>query len=321
MERLKSEDRLRILETAVESKNIIETCRLFGVSRASFYGWLRRYERAGLEGLADRPRGIPRMPNRVSAEAEGAILDYARLFPDDGPRRISYELSRRGVKVGETGVYRVLLRRGLSKRGERRAAAARDVVSPSAISTPAPVPLSPPPEEPGGSVLAMATLFLKGQGYLFSAVDCRSGFVLARLFPGRRAENAVKLLESRVFPLFRSLGLSLEGIATSPASEYQSPDPRSRHLFSSFLASRGLRQYAYRDKGELPGSGFEDFYEALRDGWLAAAQPRPELGEFIHRYNCVRRGADGSSAFERLRRSRDANEPLPLWCFLGEGLS
>jgi transposase len=323
MERLKSEDRLRILEMAVKTGNIAGTCRLFGISRASFYAWLCRYREGGLDGLEDRPRSRPQMPNRVSVEVEEAIIDYSRLFPGDGPRRISWELSERGITVGETGVYRVLLRRGLSRRAEREAAAggpsAKPVAAGAALRKEGTLPA--PPDNPRGCILAMNTLYLQGLGYLFSAVDGRSGFIFARLYSNRRAENAVQLLETRAFPLFRSLGLSLEGVATTAASEYQAAASSARHQLLSFLESRGLRQFSYRGLSAPIASGIEAFYATLRDEWLAGPPPRPELGEFIHRYNCARRDEAGSSAFERLRRSRDADEPLPLWCFLVEGLS
>ncbi len=49
--------RLRMLQHAQRvSGNVSQTCRFFGVSRALFYIWKKRYEKNGLTGLRDQPR-------------------------------------------------------------------------------------------------------------------------------------------------------------------------------------------------------------------------------------------------------------------------
>ena len=54
--------RLRMLQHAQRiSGNVSQTCRFFGVSRALFYIWKKRYEKNGLAGLRDlsrRPHNI-----------------------------------------------------------------------------------------------------------------------------------------------------------------------------------------------------------------------------------------------------------------------
>ena len=36
------------------SGNVAATCRYYGISRQAYYGWLKRYEEEGVEGLRDR---------------------------------------------------------------------------------------------------------------------------------------------------------------------------------------------------------------------------------------------------------------------------
>jgi transposase-like protein len=56
--------RLAIIRHAEEmSGNVAATCRYYGVSRQSFYKWLRRYEELGPEGLRDRSRRPHVSPN------------------------------------------------------------------------------------------------------------------------------------------------------------------------------------------------------------------------------------------------------------------
>ena len=55
--------RLRMLQHAQRvSGNISQTCRFFGVSRALFYIWKKRFEKNGLAGLRDQPRRPPQHP-------------------------------------------------------------------------------------------------------------------------------------------------------------------------------------------------------------------------------------------------------------------
>jgi transposase-like protein len=47
--------RLAIIRHAEEvSGNVARTCRYYGITRQSYYVWLRRYEELGVDGLRDR---------------------------------------------------------------------------------------------------------------------------------------------------------------------------------------------------------------------------------------------------------------------------
>ena len=49
--------RLAIIRHAQEvTGNVALTCRYYGVTRPSYYKWLRRYEELGVDGLRDRSR-------------------------------------------------------------------------------------------------------------------------------------------------------------------------------------------------------------------------------------------------------------------------
>lgn len=114
-----SHTKYRILQHGLKGKNISETCKLFGISRTSFYNWREDYEKYGMAGLEKRKRRKPRMPNKVSKTIENEILDYVSRYPKDGPRRIYYELKAEGFNVGETGIYNVLKRNNLTRSNKR----------------------------------------------------------------------------------------------------------------------------------------------------------------------------------------------------------
>lgn len=87
----------------------------FGVSRQSVHAWLAKYEAGGLEGLADRSHGPPSCPHQMQAVVEVAVVDLRRQHPGWGPRRLAFELGKRGVDPvpSESAVYRALARLNL----------------------------------------------------------------------------------------------------------------------------------------------------------------------------------------------------------------
>lgn len=109
-----------ILKHGLKEENVSKTCELFGISRTTFYNWRRAYEKDGIAGLEEKEKQKPKMPNKVSKEAEREILDYVIKYPKDGPRRIYYELKAEGIDVGgETGIYNVLKRNKLNNQKQR----------------------------------------------------------------------------------------------------------------------------------------------------------------------------------------------------------
>ena len=62
----RAEHKLAVLRHVEEViGNVAATCRYYGISRQCYYGWLKRYEAEGVEGLKDR--SAPRMSSRTGA--------------------------------------------------------------------------------------------------------------------------------------------------------------------------------------------------------------------------------------------------------------
>ena len=101
--------RLAIIRHAEEvTGNVALTCRYYGVSRAIYYRWLRRYEQLGVDGLRDRSRRPLVSPNATKTEVVGKIL-YLRQHYHFGPAKISMYLKRyHEVVVSASGVWRIL---------------------------------------------------------------------------------------------------------------------------------------------------------------------------------------------------------------------
>ncbi|NYF09779.1 transposase-like protein [Leifsonia sp. AK011] len=101
---------------------VTEVAARFGVSRKTIHVWLRRYEDGGLEALGDRSHRPLSVPHQMPAAVEIELASLRRAHPSWGPRRLVYELRRKGVEPlpSESGAYRALLRLGLIDPAARR---------------------------------------------------------------------------------------------------------------------------------------------------------------------------------------------------------
>jgi transposase InsO family protein len=100
---------------------VTEVAERYGVSRQSVHTWLRRYRQEGIAGLEDRSHQVHNHPWRIPAEVEQAICELRRGHPKWGPRRLVFEMDRRGFgQVTRSTVYRTLVRNALVEPKSRR---------------------------------------------------------------------------------------------------------------------------------------------------------------------------------------------------------
>jgi transposase-like protein len=89
---------------------ITEIAERFGVTRQSLHNWLRRYRERGMAGLVDRSKRPRSCPHRTPARAELRVIELRRDHPRWGPRRLAYELARKGADPvpSRSSIYRIL---------------------------------------------------------------------------------------------------------------------------------------------------------------------------------------------------------------------
>src|SRR6516164_10702705 len=119
------EQRYHAVMEVISGAPVAEVARRYGVSRQAVHGWLGRYEREGLTGLADHSHRPRFQPRQLDAEIEALICQLRGAHPRWGPRRLLYELGRAQVSPppSRSTIYRVLVRHGLvpaRKRKRRR---------------------------------------------------------------------------------------------------------------------------------------------------------------------------------------------------------
>ena len=83
-------------------------------ARPDWPAWLRGYRDEGPSGLADRSHKVRQHPWQIPADVESAVCELRRARPKWGPKRLVFEMDRRGHDtVTRSTVYRVLVRNGL----------------------------------------------------------------------------------------------------------------------------------------------------------------------------------------------------------------
>ncbi len=79
--------------------SMAELSRYYGVTRATGYKWVERYEMGGVKALEDRSRAAHRHANAVSWEMEDLVLGMRAKHPSWGAPKIHAKLeSEQGGK-------------------------------------------------------------------------------------------------------------------------------------------------------------------------------------------------------------------------------
>ena len=211
---------------------VTEACRQFQVHRSTYYRWKASVERHGLEILRPRERRLPRMPNQTPPWLEDRIIGFVLGHPGLGPRRIAAQLALPmwgSLQISPTGVYKVLIRRGLNTRRRRLGIVAGYAAPPEPQPAPMRVSLHLEADKPGD--LVQLDCFhigrlsgTEGKIWQYTAIDVASSYVWAQvhrthLNPG--ANFTVGLLR-RVRRELALAGWKLKAVTTDNGPEFRS---------------------------------------------------------------------------------------------------
>lgn len=103
--------RLAWMDFQRRTQNVALTCRHFGISRQTFYRWLKRYEPLDLTTLEERSH-CPHHRRRPtwSLPLESRVLTLRLQFPRWGKDKLAVLLRRGGVQISTSMVGRILSR-------------------------------------------------------------------------------------------------------------------------------------------------------------------------------------------------------------------
>jgi transposase InsO family protein len=118
------EERFRFIDDwQSQDWNLAELCRHYGVTRATGYKWLERYQKAGLDGLGDQSRAPLRHPNALSSAIEDVVIALRAQHPSWGAPKIRARFARDHASLAlpaESTIGAMLHRNGLTVARRRR---------------------------------------------------------------------------------------------------------------------------------------------------------------------------------------------------------
>jgi len=90
-------------------------CKVLGLNLKRFYRWQSLYATFGLDGLIDQPPKPQHITNRLLAQEQKAIDEYALMHPEQHHREIQFNLEKQDIWLSCSTVYRRLKARKLIK--------------------------------------------------------------------------------------------------------------------------------------------------------------------------------------------------------------
>jgi len=217
-----AKQRLSVLELAEILGNVSEACRRRGMARSRFYGYKRRFQTHGLEGLKDLPPVHKTHPQTTPPHVVKKIFNLALKHPAWGCNRLDRLLEADGVSVSSVTIQKILNKHGLRTRYDRRLALERRHLERGIRLTTEQIAFiekqNPCFRERHvessrpGELLSQDTFYvgrLKGMGkvYLHVVVDAYGSYAFGFLHASKQAEADVAVMHNDVRPFYASHGL------------------------------------------------------------------------------------------------------------------
>ncbi len=270
-------------------RNAAFTCRYFGVSRQTFYRWLRRYDPQDLSSLEDRSHRPHRRrrPTWTALEVQ-QVLRLRLEYPRWGKDKLAVLLGREGCRVSTSMVGRILTH--LKARG-RLVEPLRNGVKVRRRPRPRPYAVRKPKDyriEQPGDLVQVDTLDLRPlPGVMlkhFTARDVISRWDVVEAHRRATAITASEFLST----LEQRMPFPLRAIQVDGGSEFAAE-------FEQACKQRGLRLFVLPPRSpKLNGrveraqrTHTEEFYEVIPESFQLPALNR-DLRAWERIYNTIR---------------------------------
>lgn len=297
--------RLLAERVLVEGWTVVTAAEAAGVSRATAYKWIRRFEEFGAEGLGDRSSRPRRSPRRTPARIEAHIVRLRR-HRKHGPHRLGLLLG-----LPRSTCYAVLRRRGLHRldwmdRPTGRVIRRYEYERPGQLVHVDVKKLGRIPPGGGHKIHGRQERpnWKRGLGYEFihSCVDDHSRLAYSEILADEQGETCAGFLR-RAGAFFAAHGITVERVLTDNAFAY-----RHSKAFRAALGELGVRQAFTRPHHPQTNGKVERFNRILLEEW---AYVRPYTGNeqrarllpaWLHLYNHHRShtALGGRSPIERV---------------------
>jgi transposase InsO family protein len=278
------EQRYDAVKEVLEGQGTVtEVAERYGVTRQSLHNWLRRYRERGMAGLVDRSKRPSSCPHRTPARSELKVIELRREHPRWGPRRLAYELARKGLDPvpSRSSIYRVLVRSGLVEPRARRRKRSDYLRWERAR-----------PMELWQLDVMEARLSDGSAVKILTGIDDHSRFcVVASAMPRATARPVCEAFAQAL----RAYGVP-QAVLTDNGRVFSGRAARSRHevLFDRICRENGIRHLLTAVRSPTTTGKIERFHRTLRDELLSTrsfssvADVQRALDHYVASYNALR---------------------------------
>jgi transposase len=241
--------RIAVLDHAQRTGNVAEACRIFGISRKTYYVWKNAADRYGLEALVPKARRSPQMPDATPTHVIEALLTLAVLQPTIGCRQYADRLLDQGFSISKSTVQKHLVAHAMGTRAQRLArsaaiaAATTGLVVPDAERKDGPFGFCLATGGPGELVCLDSFYIgkLKGVGkvYQLTAIDVFTRFAVVSIVLGPATGAMSARFIHQALRLYRRHGITVKAVLTDNGPEYKAG------TFVDALGSKGTAPCAH----------------------------------------------------------------------------
>ncbi len=329
-----------ILKHVLKENNVSHTCKLFGISRTTFYNWYRAYQKHGVSGLKNKEPQKPQMPNKVSKTIERKILAYVEKYPADGPKRIYYELKSENFNVGESGIYNVLKRNSLSRKAQRITYSKNKVLQSKVNQNNKEKTILYDNDQevthPGHFVIQRIDFIGKFEGigkiYQYSFYDAYSQFGVVKLYNKKQDIDIWHFFQLKIVYLLKTFNLKIDHLITKKTKEFVSYFVKG-NKYKEIIEQLNIKHsFVEHEKSPLLDTidGFneflvKEFYNkiGLDRSFDSFVKLERAFQKFLRHYNFSRVITSGCNAgkvpaeiiLERAAQNNVDLDTLPLWLF------
>lgn len=258
-------------------RSVQEVCRIFGISRKTYYKWYATDHGEGRLRMTNRKD----QPNTKLTSPIRALIEKEKLLTNYGPLKMKLLLERRDINVSTTIIYRLYKRKGLIRRPQKR------------LPWYQPLKEAVIPEKPG-DVVQVDTKYVwerNARKYQRTFVDIYTGFHHAVIVDSLEAEATVVAFREAevVFPF------PILGVQSDNGSE-------NRGRFHQYLGERGVAHYFIPKSSPNWDGAVERAHGVIdQEYYLNPLRPWKSLSAYLHWYN-----------YERIHVGKYLNGMIPI---------